>query len=269
MAEEKRALRFSVRAVDGSDEFALSGRAISYNDETEIPCKDGSFIERVAPGALDEVLGSDAEIKALFNHNADSVLGSRKNKTLTLKSNERGLFFGIQLDKNNAKHKEVHAMCKRGDIDGCSFGFSPEDEKWDQVRDANGNVRVRRTLTKINMWEISVVTFPAYTNTLVQARSVDYTAQIRKAMTAPAPNAAWLVDAKRKAQEIREQIFASADAFIFPPDWGTNSNADVTPVFFTPAQREAHIDAQLRARADEIGRQIFTEGLMADAEEGL
>lgn len=266
MAQEKRALRFSVRAVDGGDEFALSGCAISYNDETEIRCGNGeSFIERVAPGALDGVLGSDAEVKALFNHNVDSVLGSRKNGTLALKSNERGLYFGIQLDKNNAKHQEVYAMCKRGDIDGCSFGFVPEDEDWDQVRDANGKTRVRRTLKTINMHEMSVVTFPAYQNTMVQARSMDFTAQIAKAKTTPVvllPN--WLADAKRKAQQIREQIFASADAFEI-----NERTFEVRPIFLTEAEKEARLTAQLRAQADEIGRRIFTEGLMADAEEGL
>jgi HK97 family phage prohead protease len=262
MAQEKRALRFSVRAVDAGEEFALSGRAISYNDETEIPCGNGeSFIERVAPGALDEVLGSDAEVKALFNHNVDSVLGSRKNKTLSLKSNERGLYFGIQLDKNNAKHQEVHAMCKRGDVDGCSFGFFPEDEDWDQVRDANGNVRVRRTLKKIKMHEMSVVTFPAYTNTLVQARSVNYTAQIARAKTvAPAlrPDA-FFAQAKKRAQEIKEEIFRTADAFtINEQTW------EVTPHFYTEAEREAALTRQLREKCDEIGRQIFKDDVRAE-----
>ena len=113
-----------------------------------------------------------------------------------------GFTSACQLDKNNAKHQEVHAMCKRGDIDGCSFGFFPEDEDWDQVRDANGNVRVRRTIKKIKMHEMCVVTFPAYQNTVVQARSVDYSAQIREAMTAPLSMAALDAENKRKAQEI-------------------------------------------------------------------
>jgi len=267
MAQEQRALRFSVRAVDAGEEFALSGRAISYNDETEIPCGNGdSFIERVAPGALDDVLGSDAEIKALFNHNVDSVLGSRKNKTLSLKSNERGLFFGIQLDKNNAKHQEVHAMCKRGDIDGCSFGFFPEDEDWDQVRDANGKVRVRRTLKKIKMHEMSVVTFPAYQNTMVQARSANYAPQIAKAKTITPVMIPtnWHAEAMKRAQQIKEQIFAVADGFII-----NEKTLEVTPVFYTEAEKEARLTAQLRARAAEIERQLFTEGLMADAEDGL
>lgn len=259
MAQEQRALRFSVRAAAG-DEFALAGRAITYNDETEIPCKAGSFLERVAPGALDGVLGSEAEVKALFNHNADSVLGSRNNGTLALKSNDKGLFFSIELDNSNAKHREVYAMCKRGDIDGCSFGFAAVDEDWDQVRDANGNTRVRRTLKKINMWEMSVVTFPAYQNTVVQARSVDYTAQITKAKTVTPvwPASVSLSAAKKRANEIEAQILREAPAYII--DNSDPLNPRVLPDF-------RDFDTRARAMCDEIGREIFrdnTRELMRD-----
>jgi phage head maturation protease len=61
--------------------LSLAGRAITFNDETEIGGAEGS-VERVAPGALDASLAPEREIKALFNHNPDCVLGSRKNGTL-------------------------------------------------------------------------------------------------------------------------------------------------------------------------------------------
>lgn len=63
-------------------------------------------------------------------------------------------------------------------------------------------------------------------------------------------------DNRKRAQKVRDEIFREADAFIFPPDWETNPNADVKPVFFTPEQKAAREDAQLRARADAVLRRI-------------
>jgi HK97 family phage prohead protease len=256
MAQEKRALRFAMRAAEGA-KFALAGRAITYNDETEIPCSNGSFLERVAPGALDGVLGSGAEIKALFNHNADSVLGSRKNGTLSLTSNDKALSFAVALDKKNAKHQEVYAMVQRGDIDGCSFNFVPEDEDWENVRDSKGNLRARRTLKKININEISVVTFPAYNNTMVQARSVDYSAQIRKAMTTPPvmhPDV-FLAYAKKRAAEIEYEILRSAPAYFIDDKTGT-----VYPDFRSEDERN-------RAKCDSIGREIYSDLMLDNLED--
>lgn len=246
MTQEKRAVRFEVRASSDED-FALTGQSVVFNDETLIGGEQDGFLERVLPGALDGSLAPEKEIKCLFNHNPDTVLGSRKSGTLALKSTNSGLIFACSLDKSNAKHREVYAMTKRGDLSGCSFGFYPEDEDWDEARDKSGKVRARRTLKRVNMFEMSIVTFPAYQSTMVQARSVDFSAQVQRVLANPNGLAAMDAAYRKKAREIEYEILRAAPAFII-------RDGVVFPDFRSEDERN-------RERAEQLGEQIAQDTL--------
>lgn len=149
------------RAEDDDAEKVIEGYFALYEQETEL--FDGVF-EIISKGAFDNTLSND--IRALWNHNTQYVLGRSKNGSLQLQADEKGLFGIIKLP-NTQYAEDLHELVKRGDIDQCSFGFNILDEDLEEL--ASGGYRWR--IKEIDLHEISVVTFPAYENTTVQARS--------------------------------------------------------------------------------------------------
>jgi HK97 family phage prohead protease len=122
----------------------------------------GSY-EIISKGAFDNTLNKD--VRALWNHNTQYVLGRSKNGSLQLKADDKGLFATIKLP-NTQYAEDLFELVSRGDIDQASFGFNIIDEDLEEL--ANGGYRWR--INEIDLHEISVVTFPAYENTTVQAR---------------------------------------------------------------------------------------------------
>lgn len=131
--------------------------------------------ETVLKGAFTDTLGED--VRALINHNTDFVLGRTKVGTLELTEDDIGLFGRIKINKNDSDAMNLYARVQRGDVNQCSFGFDIIDETY--KTDAQGNVLWE--LRKVKLYEVSVVTFPAYEETIVQARKNDLeTIQKRK-----------------------------------------------------------------------------------------
>ena len=150
------------RAAEGSNaEKVIEGYFALYEQETEL--FDGVY-EIITKGAFDNTLNND--IRALWNHNSQYVLGRSKNGSLEMKADDKGLFGTIKLP-NTQYAQDLHELVQRGDIDQCSFGFNILGEDLEEL--ANGGYRWR--INEIDLHEISVVTFPAYENTTVQARS--------------------------------------------------------------------------------------------------
>ncbi len=160
--EQRSFSGMQLRAAAG---FVLEGVAASYNT----PSRDlGGFTEKIAPGAFTRSLREGKDVKCLFNHDANLILGRVKNGTLTLTDTPEGLAFRCQLDQRSQMHKDLHASVQRGDIDECSFAFIVRDggQKW------NGSLR---TVTDVDLCDVSVVTYPAYpTGTSASARSAHY-----------------------------------------------------------------------------------------------
>ncbi|OJG96810.1 hypothetical protein RV18_GL001856 [Enterococcus termitis] len=102
----------------------------------------------------------------MFDHDSSKVLGRTKAGTLTLKADSKGLFGEILINENDSDAVNLYERVKRGDIDQCSFGFRvlEEDTEW---RDDG---TVKWTIKEIELFEVSVVTFPAYEDTEVEAR---------------------------------------------------------------------------------------------------
>lgn len=149
------------RDDETSEERVIEGYFALYESETQL-WKD-SF-EIITKGAFDKTLNND--IRALWNHNTQYVLGRSKNGSLQLKADDKGLFATIKLP-NTQYAEDLHELVSRGDIDQASFGFNIIDEDLEEL--ANGGYRWR--INEIDLHEISVVTFPAYENTTVQARA--------------------------------------------------------------------------------------------------
>lgn len=169
--KQTRTVSGSLRAMAG-DEFSLVGYAAKYHSWS----KDlGGFKERITNGAFARSLRERADVKALFNHQPDNILGRTKSGTLTLEDNAEGLRFRCMLNRNSQAHRDLYEAVKRRDIDECSFAFTvpPGGDDWTDGTDPEDNSRkiALRTLKDVDLLDVSVVTYPAYDRTSVGARS--------------------------------------------------------------------------------------------------
>ena len=126
----------------------------------------GGFRERIAPGAFAKSLSAQ-DVRALWNHNSDYVLGRKKSGTLRLQEDARGLAIEIDTPDTNWG-RDLSVSIQRGDIDQMSFGFLTIEDRWDKL----DGLWVR-TLLEVELHEVSPVTFPAYSQTSISARSME------------------------------------------------------------------------------------------------
>lgn len=124
--------------------------------------------EQVAPGAFSDCLNGD--VRALADHVSLLVLGRTTAGTLTLREDEHGLYGEIRINERDSDAMNLYARVQRGDVTQCSFGFDIVDEEYIKNPDGSCLWLIR----KVVLYEVSVVTFPAYTETSVEARKHDY-----------------------------------------------------------------------------------------------
>lgn len=121
--------------------------------------------ESIAPGAFGETLSGD--IRALTNHDTTLVLGRTGAGTLTLREDEHGLWADVAINPNDSDAMNTWARVQRGDVSQCSIGFMIRSEDTDVREDGS----VHWTIRSVELFEVSVCTFPAYTETNVSARA--------------------------------------------------------------------------------------------------
>lgn len=152
-----------VRAGEGDSEpLKIVGHAAVFNSLSE---DLGFFREKIAPGAFAKTI-QEADVRALWNHDPNFVLGRTKSGTLKLAEDDKGLAVEIT-PPNTVWARDLMESIKRGDVDQMSFGFQVIKEEWEG--DANNPIRV---LKEVRLFDVSPVTFPAYTATDVQVRSL-------------------------------------------------------------------------------------------------
>jgi HK97 family phage prohead protease len=149
---------FEIRA-DG-DKLTFSGYAAVFNSNSEpLP-----FTERIAPGAFKRTLQARNDVKLLWNHDSGEVLASTRSGTMRLFEDSKGLRVEADLAPTT-RGKDLSILMQRGDVNKMSFGFNVQSDSWSP----DGNVR---TLESVRLIEVSVVTFPAYTSSVAQVRSI-------------------------------------------------------------------------------------------------
>lgn len=135
--------------------------------------------ESIAPGAFTESVSQD--VRALYNHNTDAILGRVSAGTLSLKEDSHGLWGQIRINPKDTDAVNVYERIARGDITGCSFGFDIESEE----RTVNSDGSVHFTITKVNpLYEVSPCVFPAYEATNISSRGHDLEEIKKRAMQA-------------------------------------------------------------------------------------
>ena len=164
MAQAERITMIAeVRAVatdDGS--LKIGGYAATFNSEAS----GLNFREVIAPGAFTRALASEDPVFLLVNHDMEGIpLASTQSGTLQLRQDATGLYMEATLDPANPKAQELSSALRRGDMDKMSFAFTVSPEG--QTRDAG-----LRTINDIErLYEVSVVTLPAYDSTSVGLRT--------------------------------------------------------------------------------------------------
>jgi HK97 family phage prohead protease len=140
----------------------------------------GGFRELVAPGAFAATIVED-DIRALFNHRPDFVLGRNRSRTLRLSEDTRGLAFEIDLPDTQVA-RDLATSIERGDISGNSFGFQAIEDRWE-----HGDGGELRTLVRVRLYDVSPVTYPAYPATDLAKRSLEAWLETERAPRAVDP----------------------------------------------------------------------------------
>jgi HK97 family phage prohead protease len=143
----------------------IRGHAAVFNQLSE---DLGGFREQIAPGAFIEAIERD-DVRALFNHDANFVLGRTVSKTLRLSEDARGLAIEIDPPDTQAA-RDLMVSISRGDVSQMSFGFTIRPGGQDWAKDDDG--RTIRTLKKVRLFDVSPVTYPAYPQTDVALREM-------------------------------------------------------------------------------------------------
>lgn len=155
-----------IRAA-GADGAAALTKISGHAAKFEVLSEDlGGFRERIAPGAFANTI-KNGDVRALWNHDANIVLGRNKSGTLRLSEDLAGLAYEVDAPQTQLVRDMVLAPIERGDVSQCSFGFYTVQDKWAKL-----DGEWIRTLLEVELFDVSPVTYPAYPQTDVAVRSL-------------------------------------------------------------------------------------------------
>lgn len=160
--------KFQTRAEDGN--LYIEGYFAVFGSEYRMW---ENAIETIDDDAFNDTL--DDDIRALVNHDSTLVLGRTTAGTLVLRVDRIGLWGSITINQADQDAMNLYERVKRGDVSQCSFGFDIIDQSTEVMENGTTVWKLR----KVKLYEVSVVTFPAYEDTSVTARKKDYE-QIQK-----------------------------------------------------------------------------------------
>jgi Escherichia/Staphylococcus phage prohead protease len=158
---EYRATRELELRQEPGESLKIRGYAAVFNQLSE-PLF--GFRERILPGAFKKSI--DADVRALVGHDPSQIIGRTKSKTLILREDDHGLYTEIDPPNTQLGRDTVESI-KRGDLDQMSFGFQVVKDEW-----KHEERELVRELVDVDLFDVSVVAFPAYTQTEVSVRSL-------------------------------------------------------------------------------------------------
>ncbi len=160
--EFRPAQKLEVREAQ-SGEVRVSGYAAVFGEETNI---GGMFTEEISRGAFKDAIGRD-DVVFLINHEGLPLARTRSG-TLTLEEDERGLYMEASLDASDPDVRSIVPKMKRGDLDKMSFAFVPTRQSWDDSKEMP-----KRMIEEAQLYDVSIVTTPAYNGTEIGLRSLE------------------------------------------------------------------------------------------------
>ena len=163
MPIERRTATEGVELREEGDTLTAVGYAATFDRRSQ---NLGGFVEQVKKAAFAKTV-QEADVRALFNHEPDHLLGRSTTGTLRLSEDAHGLRYEVALP-NTTLGRDVAELLRRGDISGSSFGFRTISDEWSETADGYP----MRTLTEVALRDVGPVTFPAYTSTEASLRSL-------------------------------------------------------------------------------------------------
>lgn len=168
---ERRAVVIPVtleRREDEQESRKISGYAAVFGQKTNI---GGWYEEQIASGAFKDCDFSNCVLN--FNHDDSNLLARVSSGTLSLEVDKKGLRFEAELP-NTTLANDLLELIRRGDIQGCSFAFIVRKSSWEWLSDEDPTQLDQREILEISdVFDVSVVTHPAYQQTSVDARSAE------------------------------------------------------------------------------------------------
>lgn len=203
----------SIEKRDDGEQKIVGRAAVFYDgtEETEFKLFDavtnerGDIVipavhERVNKRAFNKVLKERQDVRGLFNHDPNYVLGRTSAGTLKLEKSLRGLDYTITPGKTTVAN-DVREHIARGDVDGSSFSFTVTEQKW--LHDDERNIDIREIVVVGELYDVGPVTFPAYKSTDVGVRAEGNIEELRSA------HQAWrasLGEQANKAAALKERL---------------------------------------------------------------
>lgn len=162
---ERRYFAGEVRVSGSGKDSKIVGEAIVFNSNSE---EMWGFREQIDPAACDGVMAANPDVRGLFNHDSNIVLGRTTSGTMRLSLDNHGLRYEIDPPDTQAA-RDLMVSMGRGDITGSSFAFIAKRDQWTENPD--GTV-TRRILEFDQILDVSPVTYPAYPATSSSARNL-------------------------------------------------------------------------------------------------
>lgn len=235
---EMRALPAASSPVTAAEDGTprIFGYGAVYNVVTTIGGEEYGFDEMFAPGAFRQSV-AEADVRCMFNHEEEHLLGRTKSGSLRLADDELGVAYECDINEADPMAVGVHARVARGDVDGSSVWFRCIEDVWTYPDATNGLVRPMRVIVAAALIETGPVTFPAYEAAQSSARSLRPFDTLLAAAGVKEHRRATiaadiLTDPERATEELRH-IFASLPAFRAPDE--STGPADVA----APAEERA------------------------------
>lgn len=199
---DKRSFKIELRSIETDGQRRIVGHAAVFNSLSEEIC---GFREIIKPGAFATAI-QKSDVRALWNHNPDYVLGRTKANTLSITEDERGLAVTI-IPPDTQFARDLMVSMDRGDIDQMSFAFTVKNDRWYTNTDG---LTIREIVEVDELFDVSPVTYPAYTDTDVSARTKEALAEYRSTQSAVGAGGSGDKDEAEKRAAERERLLQIA-----------------------------------------------------------
>lgn len=241
---ERRFVRGAMLRAKQGEKPGIAGVASVYNQQYDT----GWMIESIKPGAFTRVLSESPDVRCLFNHDPNNLLGRTKSGTLRLSDANDGLHFDCDTDTDSSIGSDVQRMISRGDLDGCSFAFTVGKQSWREEKSADGMYLYYRDIEEIDeLFDVGPVTYPAYAGTSVAGRSAMWPNGIPAEIRMHVP-------LLRSDDELTKKVDdedLTADCFLLVGDPDKADTWDLPWKFSTAAKTKSHLRDAL-ARFDQV-----------------
>jgi len=157
-------VKLEVRSVADTSGTVAEGYAALFNSQTDI---GGYWLETIAPGAFTRTLREN-DVIAVHSHDTGRVVGRKLAGTLSLREDDKGLYFENVLP-DTTDGRDLVVQIDRGDIAGMSFAFIATRQEWDETLEPP-----TRRILECDLYEITYTAFPQYTDTEVGLRSLEH-----------------------------------------------------------------------------------------------